>query len=399
MAGVKKYFTGAAVLTGTGKIFKSAVTVFQGGKILDISERMDIPEGADVTDLSGLVVTPGFIDAHVHMGLCSEGFPAEMDDTNDMTDPVAPQLRAIDALYPDDTAFREALSGGVTCAQTLPGSGNVIGGQGVIVKTKPDVTERMVVRAPSCLKAALGENPVRVYTPKGKLPGTRMGSAYLLRDAFVRAQNYIGKHMAAVKKDEPGERDLGMEAVSMVLDGLLPLSVHCHRSDDIQTAIRIASEFRIACTIEHCTEGHLIAGWLAEKRARVTVGPSLTAKVKIELRNKTWDTPLKLWENGVHFCIITDHPVIPIEHLNVCASLAVKAGLPPEEALKAVTLYAAEHLNIQDRVGSLEPGKDADMAVWDGDPLDARSKVVRTFINGEMVYDRDPAGRTLPRTA
>ena len=386
--GAEKYFTGATVMTGTGKILESAVVAFRGRRILEVSDRMDIPAGADVTELSGLVVTPGFIDAHVHMGLCGEGFPAEMDDTNDMNDPVAPQLRAIDALYPDDEAFPEALSGGVTCAQTLPGSGNVIGGQGVIVKTKPDVTERMVVRAPSCLKAALGENPIRVYTPKGKLPGTRMGSAFLLRDAFVRAHNYIGKHIASVKKDEPGERDLGMEAITLVIEDGLPLSVHCHRSDEIQTAVRIADEFGITYTIEHCTEGHLIADWLAEKRARVTVGPSLTAKVKIELRNKTWDTPRKLWEKGVHFCVITDHPVVPIEHLNVCASLAVKAGLPPEEALKAVTLYAAEHLNIQDRVGSLEPGKDADMAVWDGDPLDARSKVVRTFINGEMVYDR-----------
>jgi imidazolonepropionase-like amidohydrolase len=387
--GVKKYFTGATVFTGTGRIFKSAVVAFRGRHILDVSERMDMPEGEDVTDLSGLVVTPGLIDAHVHMGLCSEGFPAEMDDTNDMTDPVEPQLRALDALYPGDDAFPEALSGGVTCVQTLPGSGNVIGGQGAIVKTKPDVTERMVVRAPSCLKAALGENPVRVYTAKGKLPNTRMGSAFLLRDAFVRAQNYIGKRVISVKKDEPCERDIGMETVSLVLEGSLALSVHCHRSDDIQTAVRIAEEFGIAYTIEHCTEGHLIAGWLAEKRARVTVGPSLTAKVKMELRNKTWDTPRKLWENGVHFCIITDHPVIPIEHLNVCASLAVKAGLPPEDALKAVTIYAAEHLNIQDRVGSLEAGKDADMAVWDGDPLDARSKVVRTFMNGETVYRRD----------
>ncbi|MDR1137186.1 MAG: amidohydrolase, partial [Synergistaceae bacterium] len=359
MEGAKKYFTGAAVLTGTGKTFKSAVVAFRGGKILDVSERMDIPDGADVTDLSGLVVTPGLIDAHVHMGLCSEGFPAEMDDTNDMTDPISPQLRALDALYPDDTAFTEAMSGGVTCVQTLPGSGNVIGGQGVIVKTKPDVTEHMVVRSPSCLKGALGENPVRVYTPKGKLPNTRMGSAFLLRDAFVRAQNYLGKRITSVKKDEPADRDIGMEAVSLVLEGSLPLSVHCHRSDDIQTAVRIAEEFGVNYTIEHCTEGHLIAGWLAKKRARAAVGPSLTAKVKLELRNKTWDTPLKLWENGVHFCIITDHPVIPIEHLNVCASLAVKAGLPPEEALKAVTIYAAEHLNIHNRTGSLEPGKDA----------------------------------------
>jgi imidazolonepropionase-like amidohydrolase len=179
-----------------------------------------------------------------------------------------------------------------------------------------------------------------------------------------------------------------MEILLDVLKGTLKLSVHCHRSDDIQTAVRIAEEFEIEYTIEHCTEGHLIAGWLAAKGARVTVGPSLTSKVKIELRNRTWDTPRKLWESGVHFCIITDHPVVPIEHLSVCASLAVRAGLPPDEALKAVTIYAAEHLGIDDRVGSLEPGKDADLAVWDGDPLDSRSKVMKTFVNGEEVYAR-----------
>jgi imidazolonepropionase-like amidohydrolase len=202
----------------------------------------------------------------------------------------------------------------------------------------------------------------------------------------VRAQNYANKHIAAVKKGETPERDLGMEALSMVLNRRMALSVHCHRSDDIQTAVRVAEEFGLNYTIEHCTEGHLIAEWLAGKRARVSVGPSLTSKAKIELRNKTWDTPRKLWEAGVHFCILTDHPVVPIEHLIVCASLAVRAGLPTEEALKAVTIYAAEHLGIHERVGSIEAGKDADIAVWDGDPLDARSKVVRTFVEGEQVY-------------
>jgi imidazolonepropionase-like amidohydrolase len=378
---------GARVFTGR-KMFEHASIVVEGGKIVYAGEDVSVPEGAAVTDLGGLTVTPGLIDAHAHMGLCSEGFPAEMDDTNDDVDPVAPQLRVLDAIYPDDQAFPEALAGGVTCVQILPGSANVIGGQGAIVKTKPDVIEKMLVRSPSAMKAALGENPVRDYASKNKLPHTRMGSAFLMRDAFVRAQNYGSKHMAAIRKDEPTERDLSMEALVMVLDGLIPFRVHCHRADDIQTAVRIAEEFGVLYTIEHCTEGHLIANWLAAKKVRAAVGPSLTSKVKIELRNKTWDTPRKLWEAGVHFCIITDHPVVPIEHLSVCASLAVRAGLPPEEALKAVTIYAAEHLDIQDRTGSLEPGKDADIAVWDGDPLDSRSKAVLTFVDGELVFER-----------
>jgi imidazolonepropionase-like amidohydrolase len=312
-----------------------------------------------------------------------------MQDTNDMVEPVAPQLRALDALYPGDMAFSDALAGGVTCVQALPGSGNVIGGQGVIVKTKADLVERMVVREPSAMKAALGENPARVYSAKGKLPTTRMGSAYLMRDAFVRARNYREKMDSSKKKDEPFERSLAMESLLPVLDGKLPCRVHCHRMDDIQTAVRVAEEFGLRYTIEHCTEGHLIAPWLAEKKVFAAVGPTLSSRSKIELRNKTWGTPLALWKAGVHFCIITDHPVIPIEHLSVCASLAVRAGLPAEEALKAVTIYAAEHLGIENRVGSLEEGKDADAAVWDGEPLDSRSRVVKTFVGGELVYSRD----------
>jgi imidazolonepropionase-like amidohydrolase len=322
------------------------------------------------------------------MGAYSEGFPENMQDANDMVEPVVPQLRILDALYPGDVAFSDALAGGVTCVQTLPGSGNVIGGQGIIVKTKPDIVERMTVREPSAMKAALGENPVRVYNAKGKLPNTRMGTAFLMRDAFVRARNYREKMESSKKKDEPFERSLAMESLLPVLDGKLTFRVHCHRMDDIQTAVRIAEEFGLRFTIEHCTEGHLIAPWLAEKKVFAAVGTTLSSRVKIELRNKTWDTPLALWKAGVHFCIITDHPVVPVEHLNVCAGLAARAGLPPEEALKAVTIYAAEHLGIADRAGSLEEGKDADAAVWDGDPLDTRSRVLKTFIGGELVYSR-----------
>lgn len=383
-----KYLTGAEILTGTGERIKSGVVVIRGGKIAEVSKNVKISRNAEVVDLKGLIVTPGLIDAHVHIGTHCEGFPADMQDTNEITDPVTPPLRALDAVYPDDTAFKDALSGGVTCVQTLPGSANVIGGQGVIIKTNPDVMERMVVREPSGLKAALGENPVRVYGSKSKLPMTRMGSAFLMRDAFVRAQNHINKIKESKKSKKPQERDLGMEILIDVLDGKVPFRVHCHRSDDIQTAVRIADEFGLNFTIEHCTEGHLIADWLAAKKVRAAVGPTLTSKTKIELRNKTWETPVRLWQAGVHFCIITDHPVIPLEYLMLCASLACRAGLPADEALKAVTIYAAEHLGIDDSVGSIEKGKDADLAVWDGDPLDSRSRVVQTYVNGESVYKR-----------
>lgn len=383
-----KYLSGAEILTGKGERISGGVIVIRDGKIADVSKNVKIPANAEVEDLKGLVVTPGLIDAHVHIGTHCESFPADMQDTNEMTDPVTAPLRALDAVYPDDTAFMDALAGGVTCAQTLPGSANVIGGQGVIIKTKPDIIERMIVREPSALKAALGENPVRVYGGKSKLPMTRMGSAFLMRDAFVRAQNHKNKINDAKKSKKSHERNLGMETLLDVLEGNIPFRVHCHRSDDIQTAVRVAEEFGLDFTIEHCTEGHLIADWLASKKVRAAVGPTLTSKTKIELRNKTWETPVKLWQAGVHFCIITDHPVIPIEYLILCASLACRAGLPADEALKAVTIYAAEHLGIDDRLGSIERGKDADLAVWDGDPLDSRVRVVRTYINGECVYRR-----------
>ncbi|NLK19955.1 MAG: amidohydrolase family protein, partial [Synergistaceae bacterium] len=306
--------------------------------------------------------------------------------------PVVPHLRILDAIYQDDTAFDDALAGGVTCVQTLPGSANIIGGQGAIIKTavnregRKRIVDEMVVRAPSSMKAALGENPIRVYKEKKKLPNTRMGNAALLRQAFVDAENYRVKAARAKDRGEAVERNLMHEAMLPVLEGDLPLCIHAHRCDDIATAVRIAGEFSASYTVEHCTEGHLIAPFLAERGVRAAVGPTLTGKPKVELRNKTWETPLALWKAGVHFCIITDHPVIPIEHLSVCLSLAVRAGLPREEALKAVTLYAAEHLGIQDRVGSVEPGKDADLAIWDGDPLDARTAVRFTIIDGETVY-------------
>jgi imidazolonepropionase-like amidohydrolase len=383
----KKYLVGGTVLTGTGEVLVGATLILDGGKIAQVGAESSVPKEAEVFDLKGKIITPGLIDAHVHMGTFNEGFPEGFSDGNEKVEPLTPQLRVLDALYPDDTSFPDALAGGVTCVQSLPGSANVIGGQGMIVKTKPDVIELMTVRAPSAMKAALGENPIRVYTALKKAPNTRMGVAALMREAFVKAQNYRAKMETAKAKNDAFDRDLAMESLLPVLDRELPFRVHCHRVDDIQTAVRVAEEFNLDFTLEHCTEGHKIAPWLARKKVRAAVGPTLATKSKIEVRNKTWNTPRIFWENGVHFCIITDHPVVPIEHLSVYASLAVRAGLPAEEALKGITLYAAEHLGIADRVGSIAAGKDADIAVWDGEPLDSRSRVVKTFVNGELVYE------------
>ena len=381
--------------TGLGTTLSNVTIFVENGKIIEVAEGLDPGNASEVIDGSAMVVTPGLIDAHTHIGTYCEGFPEGMGDANDMVDPVAPQLRIMDAVYPDDTAFADALAGGVTCVQTLPGSGNVIGGQGAIIKTattgggRKKTVDEMVLKAPSSMKAALGENPIRVYREKQKLPNTRMGNAALLRQAFVEAENYRNKMIQARGKGDPIERNLRHEALLPVLDGDLPLCVHAHRCDDIATAVRLAGEFSIPFTVEHCTEGHLIAPFLAENKVRAAVGPTFTSKPKMELRNKTWDTPLALWKAGVHFCIITDHPVIPIEHLSVCLSLAVRAGLPRQEAIKAVTINAAEHIAMADRVGSVEKGKDADLVVWDGDPLDARSRAVVTMIDGEVVHRVD----------
>ncbi|HPF85235.1 MAG TPA: amidohydrolase [Aminivibrio sp.] len=389
-----KAILAGALETGLGTVLSNVTVFVENGKIADIVEGLDPKNADEVMDASEMVVTPGLIDAHTHIGTYCEGFPESMEDANDMVTPVVPHLRILDAIYQDDTAFADALAGGITCVQTLPGSGNVIGGQGAIIKTatasggRKKTADEMVVKAPSSMKAALGENPIRVYKEKQKLPNTRMGNAALLRQALVEAENYRNKMIQARSKNEPAERNLQHEALLPVLDGDLSLCVHAHRCDDIATAVRIAGEFSIPFTVEHCTEGHLIAPFLAEKNVYAAVGPTLTGKPKLELRNKTWDTPLALWKAGVHFCIITDHPVVPIEHLSVCLSLAVRAGLPREEALKAVTIYAAEHLGIADRVGSVEKGKDADLVIWDGDPLDARSRAVATIIDGETVYSR-----------
>ncbi|MCR5347566.1 MAG: amidohydrolase [Fretibacterium sp.] len=384
-----RWLKGALVWTGrkTDNGFEQRDILIRDGKIAQVGGVFDT-NGVECVDLSGFRVTPGLIDAHTHIGVCPEDFPEALVDDNDMSDPVTPQLRVLDALYPQDTAFNDALSGGVTCVQALPGSANVIGGQGMTLKTKPDIVERMAVIPASGMKAALGENPVSVYKPKEKLPTTRMGNAALMRSAFVQARNYLAKEEDAQKKEEPFERDLGMEALAAVLKREMPLRVHCHRLDDIQTAVRIAEEFHLKYTIEHCTEGRLIAPWLAEKKVYAAVGPTLSSRCKIELKNKSWDTPAALWRAGVHFCLITDHPVIPIEHAVVSAALAVKAGLPPDEALRSLTVYAAEHLGLERRMGTIETGRDADLAVWDGDPLDARTRVVATLIDGESVWHR-----------
>lgn len=381
------------LLTITGQNFGKGTIVFENGKITALGSAADVkvPKGATIIDAAGKYVTPGFIDAHTHVGIGEEGIGWEGADYNDMTDPITPHLRAIDAINPEDMGFRDALSGGVTSVMVNPGSANVIGGQTVAMKTFGRTVDEMVLREPAGLKAALGENPKRVYRDQKKMPTTRMGSAALLRETFVRAQNYLAKLETQEKQRseegaKPFERDLRLEAVAKVLRHEMPLRLHAHRADDILTALRIQEEFGFDLTIEHCTEGHKIADILAARKIPAMVGPIITSRTKVELRDRSIETAATLVKAGVKIAIITDHSVVPIQHFIIQVILAVRGGLDPEEALKAITINPAEIMGVTDRIGSLEVGKDADIIILSRHPLDAMARVERVFVSGELAY-------------
>ncbi|MDR3270940.1 MAG: amidohydrolase [Peptococcaceae bacterium] len=364
--------------------------LLQEGKISAMGLQIAAPEGALVLEAEGCMILPGFIDAHCHVGLEEEIYRIEGDDCNEMTEPITPEMRALDGIHPEDEGLRDARLGGVTAVYTGPGSGNVIGGTGVVMKTYGKVVDQMVIREPAGLKIALGENPKAVYGEQKKMPMTRMGTAALLRQALVDAETYREKlSLGDSDPDKLPERDLGMEAIAKVLEKEIPLRAHAHRSDDIMTAIRIAREFQADLVIEHCTEGHKLAAELAQAGYPAVVGPSLTNRAKVELKDKTFKTPGVLAQHGVKVAIMTDHPVIPLEQLPLCAALAVKAGMPEEEALKAITINAAEILAVDQRIGSLEVGKDADLVVWSEHPFGMTARPLLVLIDGKVVHPEE----------
>lgn len=339
-----------------------------------------------IIDARGRMVLPGFIDAHCHVGIGEEIYRLEGDDVNEMSDPLTPEMRAIDGINPEDEGFRDARRGGVTCIFSCPGSANVIGGTGVVMKTAGRVVEDMVVRDPAGLKIAFGENPKFVYGEQKKMPMTRMGTAALLRQALVDAQNYKDKKEIGKKDpDKAPERDLGMETLNLVLEKIIPLRAHAHRADDIMTAIRIAREFDVDLVLDHCTEGHKIADIIKHYDYPAIVGPSLISRAKVELKDKTFDTPGVLAKMGIKVAIMTDHSVTPIEYLPLCAALAVKNGMKEDDALKAITIWPAQILGVSNRVGTLENGKDADLVIWDGNPLSLESAPEIVIIDGKIV--------------
>lgn len=373
------------IYTMAGDVIEGGSILIENGKIKKVAKDIIPSLGHEVIELDGRMVLPGFIDAHCHLGLFEEGIGFEGSDGNEMMDPITPELRAIDAINPRDISFREAYEGGVTTAVTGPGSANVIGGTFAAIKTYGERIDNMVIKSPIAMKIAFGENPKRVYNAKGKSPMTRMATASILRETLFKAREYMEKKEAG---DKPSF-DMKLEAMIPVLKKEIPLKAHAHRADDIFTSIRIAKEFDLDITLDHCTEGHLIAEELKKEGRPAIVGPTFGNRSKFELQNKSFDTPRVLFENQVKFAITTDSPVIPLQYLPYCAGLAHSAGLDEMEALRAITINPAEIVGLDDRIGSLEVGKDADIVVFDGNPIkDVDYKTYITIIDGNIVYRR-----------
>ncbi len=365
------------------------ILVDNSGKISAIGENLPVPEGVEIFDATGMLVTPGFVEGHCHIGLHEEIVGQVGNDTNEATNPITPQLRGIDAINPMDEGLSEALKAGVTCAVTGPGSANVVGGTFCAIKLFGKRVDKMVVKNPVAMKIAFGENPKRVYGSRQQMPGSRMATAALLRGLLFKAKEYEEK-WAAFEAGEPDAKkpdfDLQLEAMRPVMRKEIPLKAHAHRADDIFTALRIAKEFDLDITLDHCTDGALIADELAEEKKPVLVGPSLGSKSKIELVHKSFETPGILAKAGLKLAIITDAPVIPLQYLPLCAGLAVKDGLSEDDAWKAITINPAQIAGIADQVGSLAVGKDADIAIFKGNPLtDIGCKTEAVFVNGKKV--------------
>ncbi|MDR3591891.1 MAG: amidohydrolase [Negativicutes bacterium] len=374
--------SGATVYTIAGRIITAGTVLIDNGKIVAVGDRVPVPHDASVIDASGKILTPGLIDCHTHLGIAEEAVGEAHMDKNEVTDPVCPHLRALDAINPEDEGLADAVAGGVTTVIVTPGSENVVGGQSVAIKTFGQIVDTMVLRHPAGVKMAFGENPIKMHSPKDRPPATRMAVAGLIRENLVAAQDYV-------RRGPGGDRDLRLEALAKVLAGEIPLRGHAHAADDIMTAIRIAEEFNLRLTLEHATAGHKVADAIAARGIPAAIGPSITARVKVELKDRTYRTPAILHAAGVKIALITDHPFLPINSLRLEAALAVREGLPPETAWRAITLNAAEIIGVADRVGSIEPGKDADLVIFNGDPFAIATRVEKVFVNGAPVFQAD----------
>lgn len=376
------------IMTMENAIIESGFIQIENGKITAVGSMEQAPQEEEIIDLQGKAVYPGFIDAHCHMGMAEEGLDFEGDDLNEMTDPVTPQLRAVDAINPMNKSFPEAVDAGITTVVTGPGSANAISGQFCAIKTHGRRVDNMLLKEPAAMKFALGENPKKVYNDKSETPMTRMATAALIREELRKAQRYMEdmeKYEEDPEENDPPEFDAKKEALLPVLRRELKAHFHCHRTDDIFTAVRIAEEFELDYVLIHCTEGHLIAEELAEIGAPIVNGPLMCTRTKPELANSSDKTPGILSKAGLKVAICTDYNVQPIWMLPIAAGFAVREGMEYNEALKAITINAAEICGIADRVGSIAVGKDADLLVFSEDPLTLAAKPEMVFINGKKV--------------
>lgn len=382
------YIIGGKILTMTGEIWDKGYICIENGKIKELGPMVDgapfpLPEDALVINALGLLVMPGLIEAHCHMGITEEKKGMEGDDCNETVDPITPYLRSMDAINPIDAAFTDALRAGITSAMIGPGSANVVGGTFSFVKTFGRSIDEMIVLAPAAMKIAFGENPKVNYSGQGKSPATRMAIAAMLREELFKAQRYYEKKQEGMKREE---EDFRYECWIPVFEKKIPLKAHVHRADDIQTAIRIAKEFHLDMTLDHCSEGHLIAQQVKKSGFPAIIGPDLSSRSKIEVQNMAFKTVGILNKEGVKTAITTDHPVSLIQSLPICAGFAIKSGMNEMEALKSITIYPAEICRVDHRVGSLEIGKDADIAIFDDLPIRVQAKTMCTIIEGRIVY-------------
>ncbi len=398
---------------------KNGHILIQDGKIVAIGPGYDVPADAEIIDAKDSIAFPGIIDAHCHATVFEEEIGLSLQDGNEMTDPLTPQIRVLDAINPMERGLRRAVSGGVTCICIAPGSANVVGGQMTTIKTHGKIVDEMVVTPFAGMKCAFGENPKRVYGGQKRTPSTRMGNLGVFRQFMVETQNYMQKQqeyteklteyeeaskeyeakmakkdteaaedLKKPKKPSPPDRNLKYEAMAAVFRREVPLRAHAHQANDIISAVRLAEEFNVKLVIEHCTEGHKIQDFLLKHEIPAIIGPTFGYRTKIELRDMTWKTIGQLHEAGMLISLTADHPVVPLQFQTAYAAIANREGLSEQGAYEVLTINGAKILGIDDRVGSLEQGKDADIVLFEGDPLDIRTKINQVYINGENVYDR-----------